>query len=350
MNSTIDIQAIATNQLISQLEQQSNRIAPESFQAIRMALRGIAVQALEEVERRNRIAIESVLSIGQQFLEIKQGLKRLEYKIFLGEVGWSMVKANKYAKLTKTFVGFSLEQIGQLELATLFLLCLPKYGELVEKLRSIPALTQLVVERMMKEVRPQSKPKQVKEGWQRDESGGGRHYAVNLYHEEAAIAVEKQAASEGVLPTKIIAEAVLMRQQVVENKLVQQKQQAEEKFWLEIETAKLQQCDSWSEIESTVKCDRTHFNKIVRNWSESEKQQLISKLVAHLNKKPDHLRSLVWVPARLLIEALFASSLKSKLFPTTPKYDPYARSAAGARSNWKAVLAIQHQNSSGAVS
>jgi hypothetical protein len=340
---------IATKELDSHLEQQVDVSAPESFQKIRLAMRDMAIRALEEIRRKNRAVIENALSVGQRFLETKQGLKRLEYKIFLGEIGWSIVKANKYAKLAKTFADFSLDQIEQLELTTLFSLCLPKYSDLVEKLHSIPQLTQQKLEQLMKEFCQQSKPRLTKpvSGW-KPVPGGGRCYQFVAHDDELGVSIERHAQKKAVLPVQVVKEAMLLldRQEIID--------QQNHPALIQADSCRLQECENWEEIESYIKCGgsaagdcpsvatrrhRTRFAKAVKSWAEPEKQQLVSKLAAHLNKNPQHLRSLTWIPAQLLLKALFASSLEKKLFPTTAAYNPYPRGAAGARKNWEAMQA-----------
>lgn len=57
------------------------------------------------------------------------------------------------------------------------------------------------------------KPDSNDQGWKQCHSGGGRYYNVLLHDEETGLSIEQQAEVEGILPQRVIAEAVALRAQ-----------------------------------------------------------------------------------------------------------------------------------------
>ncbi len=211
-----DKESNASAEVNEYLEQQvqtiTQDIIPPVFQGIRTGLHSVAFQVAQSLEQATRATVEGAMKAGQMLLRMKNDLKPKEYRIFLLQPGWTPRLANKYIKLAKTFEGFELSKLVKVELTTLFALCVKHRGSVVEKLRSAQEINQTLVEQLIKESRPpRTKPKQQSTpitGWKQDASGGGRHYVVSLYDEQTGISIEKQASSAGVLPQKIIAEAV----------------------------------------------------------------------------------------------------------------------------------------------
>jgi len=186
-------------------------VIPSVFHGIRTCFHSVVFQVAQNIEQAAKLTVEAAIQIGKILLRMKTDLKRKEYKIFLGEPGWTTAKANKYIKLAKTFDGFELSQLIKIELTTLFSLCAKTYQCVVDQLRDMQQITQDVVERLMKESRPPRKPRQQSSpgsGWKQNANGGGRHYAITLYDEQTGIEIEKMALELGLLPQKIIAKAI----------------------------------------------------------------------------------------------------------------------------------------------
>lgn len=119
-NFTIDIQAIATDQLYCHLEQQVHEIAPEPVDPVADRIRCLRYETLR-----------NALAQGEYFWQVKQSFKRLkDFKIWLERQEFTWKNACKLIKLYQTFAEFPLEQIGWLSLDTLFALLQPKYKAL----------------------------------------------------------------------------------------------------------------------------------------------------------------------------------------------------------------------------
>lgn len=153
---------------------------------------------------------------------MQRDLKRKEYGAFLSILGWASAKTRKFINLAKTFDGFEPSQLIRVELTTLLGLCFSRYSSVVAQLRKVQNITQQLVEQLIKENRPARKPKQNPiSGWKQNRSGGGRRYEVILHDEETGLSIEHQAEAEGVLPQKVIAEAVALREKRKSSSFVQ---------------------------------------------------------------------------------------------------------------------------------
>jgi len=159
--------------------------------------------------------VSQALEIGQILWQIQQDLKRKEYNTFLGVLGWASTKARKFINLAKTFSEFESSRLSGIELTTLLSLCSKRYQEVVAQLQEMQDITQQLVEELLKENRrAPRKPKQDPiSGWKQNRVSGGRYYNLLLHDEETGMLIEGQAESEGVVPQKIIAEAVVLRAQ-----------------------------------------------------------------------------------------------------------------------------------------
>jgi hypothetical protein len=192
----------------------NTRKMPSSQESIRVGLRDVASENALVIKQLAQKAVEQALQMGKRLLQMNNDLKRKEYKVFLQFIGWTTHKARKYINLAKTFADFELSQLAPIELTTLLSLTASRYLEVVEKLREMPDLTQQKVEQLMKQCRDRKKPSvQYGSGWKQCRSGGGRYYNILLHDEHTGMSIEQQAQNEGVLPHKIIADAVAKRAQ-----------------------------------------------------------------------------------------------------------------------------------------
>ena len=192
----------------------NTRKIPSSPESIRVGLRDVASENAIAIKQLAQKAVEQALQMGKRLRQMNNDLKRKEYGVFLQFIGWTTHKARKYINLAKTFDGFSPSQLAPIELTTLLSLTASRYLEVVEKLQEIPDITQQKVEQLMKQSRQQKKPSvQYGSGWKQCRSGGGRYYNLLLHDEHTGMLIEQQAQSEGVLPHKIIADAVAKRAQ-----------------------------------------------------------------------------------------------------------------------------------------
>ena len=302
--SLLNEQAIAQIQLNQYISQQADSSAPENPQKISNGMRDVVNEAAQDFLDMSQLLVEQALHMGQTLLRMKTDLKKDEYQVFLTQIGWTTSIASKYIKLAKTFEGFAIAQLRRLDLNTLFALCRSTYSSLVEQMRDMAEVTQAHVEQLMKAVRPAKKTQSTNPvtGWKQCPSGGGRYYNVLLHDEQAGVSIEQQAEAQGVLPQKIIAEAIAL--------YVQYKTSAVNQVWLEIDAEKLKQSETWAEVEATTGRNKLSFNRILRQWSLEERQRLIPILARHLlQNSQNRVENLLWVPQELLLKALSTAGL-----------------------------------------
>lgn len=155
---------------------QANSVAPEPVDPVAARIR-----------LNNRFRVQEAIVDGEIFWQKQQTFKRLkDYKDWLVVQGFTWKNVCKYIKLYKTFASFSLDQIGWVDLATLFGLCQPRYRELLESLRPLSIWTDAQVQELMQQLRSaikKEKPRIVKPGtgW-RQLPGGGRGYQLPMLH------------------------------------------------------------------------------------------------------------------------------------------------------------------------
>lgn len=334
----VDEVSVASAELTQYLEQQAFQVAPESSQEVQSDLQSVVNEAANNFLDISQMLVEQAFRMGQTLLQMKTDLKRQEYKIFLAQIGWSSTKANKYAKLAQVFDGFVIEQVRRLELNTLFTLCQKTFEAVVQKLRSLSQITQTEIEQTMKEARPPRAPRQEPtSGWKQMPSGGGRYYNLLLHDEETGVSIENQAQAEGLTQQHIVKEAVTLRANTKEQKAQQNS------VWVEIDAQKIHNSETWEEIERVVACDRHRFASAVKLFSEESKQKLVHTLAVHLQQQPHKLRSLIWLPVRLVIAALEKASfipteaVAPKKVANALNYDPYARGWKACNQNWQAI-------------
>lgn len=209
-----DVKTIASQQLLPTLD---------AVQSIRAGLHDVASETALHIQHLSQATVEQAIDIGQRLWRMQRDLKRKEYKIFLSILGWATAKARKFINLAKTFDGFEPSQLSRVELTTLLNLCSSRYSLIVDQLRSAQNITQQLVEQLIKENRPARKPKQDPiSGWKQNRFGGTRRYEVILHDEDTGVSIEQQAEAEGILPSRVIAEAVALRAKHKEATLVTQ--------------------------------------------------------------------------------------------------------------------------------
>lgn len=194
----------------------------DALSSIRIGLRDVANETARNIQQLSQATVEQALEIGQRLWQMQRDLKRKEYGAVLGILGWASAKARKYINLAKTFADFSPAQLMRVELTTLLSLCQARYSSVVAQLREVKDITQQLVEHLIKENRIVRSPKQDPiTGWKRNRAGGGRRYEVILHDEVTGLSIEQQAEAEGVLPQRVIAEAVAARYEQKSNGSVQ---------------------------------------------------------------------------------------------------------------------------------
>lgn len=186
----------------------------DALESIRMGLRDVANETARNIQQLSQATVEQAMDIGQRLWRMQRDLKRKEYSVFLNILGWATTKARKFINLAKVFDGFEVSQLIRVELTTLLTLCSKRYQEVVSQLRETQEITQQLVEQLMKQSRTPRKPVQERvSGWKQNRVGGTRRYEVLLHSEDVGLSIEQQASSEGILPQKVIEEAVALRSQ-----------------------------------------------------------------------------------------------------------------------------------------
>lgn len=333
----------------------------EAIEGIRVVLRDIAYKTALDVRRLSQETVKQALQMGQWLWWMQRDLKRKEYRIFLSILGWATGKARKFINLAKTFDGFEPSRLFGVELTTLLLLTSSRYSSVVAQLREVENITQELVEQLIKENRPPKKPKQDPiSGWKQNRSGGGRHYNLNLHDEETGLSIEQQAETEGILPQRVVREAVALRREQKDQPSVEElRKQFQEELKaavdemrdrhiemerqliaarsrvaeLEMQMAQktppqsesnqqpeptpqpetkiapdsdnLHSCITWEQISAAVGRDRSRLLGIVQHWSASERATLPPLLATYLEEKPDAFdETLDWTPFNLFKAAL----------------------------------------------
>lgn len=332
---------------------------------IRPVLRDIAFKTALDVRRLSAQTVEQALQMGRWLWRMQRDLKRKEYSVFLSLLGWASRKARKFINLAKTFDEFEPSRLFGVELTTLLSLTLGRYSSVVAQLQEVENISQELVERLIKEKRPPRKPNGAPmPGWKQNESGGGRHY-VALYDEETSLSIQRQAASEGILAQRVIAEAVALREHrqaqpsVSEIKKQYQEElkaavdemrncqiemqrqiierdrriaELEAQLDSKVQTQNMANNDAgspeqesapaptaepqpdseplhayteWESFATAVGFDRSRFIGVVKHWSSSERATLPPLLAAYLEAHPGAFdETLSWVSPNLLKAAL----------------------------------------------
>ena len=195
-------------------------LSPDKFDTsvlagFRKEYRSDAAKTAQNTLAAGAEATENLLQMAGWIQEKKSRLKRKEFNAFVKELlQWVGDEVRKYLDIAKAFDGFDLSRLVNLEPFTLLKLRSKRYAPVVEKLREQPVITPKIVHDLIGEVLPKlsrKKPIEAINGWKHSKSGGGRYYNVLLHNEEVGLLIEEQAQAEGILPQKVIAEAVALR-------------------------------------------------------------------------------------------------------------------------------------------
>ncbi len=77
----------------------------------------------------------------------------------------------------------------------------------------MPVITPKLVQKLIGELLPKQSSKKSNSaisGWKQCRSGGGRYYNILLHKEEVGLLIEEQAQAEGILPQRVIEEAITL--------------------------------------------------------------------------------------------------------------------------------------------
>lgn len=248
-DNLINETAIAQNQLYQYVEQQSTEVE-------------------DEIDVLNQGLIAQALQLGQALLVKKDSLKR-NFKKYLEEKGFTAAKANKYIRLSQTFKGFGLSCLRRISLDTLHALTSRKYQLVVEKLRDMTDITQVVVEQLMKEVRSLklASPKEPVTGWKQMPSGGARYYVLNLHDEETALKIQRLAQEQAITPQQVVKEAVA--------DWSGSEKEAASASVCELDSQQLKQSVVWEDVASCIECDRSRFIAALSDWTTQQRHKFV---------------------------------------------------------------------------
>ena len=214
--------AIASTKLTQDHEQQPDNTAPFKFDGAVLAgfRRGYcqdAASSAEKTRTAGALATQTILEMAERIQSMKTQLNRKEFGVFVkGLLQWGREEARKYLDIACAFDGFDLSRLQHLEPFTILKLRSKKYAPIIERLRESAHITPNLIQELIKELLPKPTRKNSKEqisGWKQARSGGGRYYNLLLHDEETGLSIEQQAEIEGILPQKVIAEAVALRAQ-----------------------------------------------------------------------------------------------------------------------------------------
>lgn len=75
----------------------------------------------------------------------------------------------------------------------------------------------------------------------------------------------------------------------------------------------LEQAQTWSDIATAVECDRNQLLKTVKPWALEQRQALVKPLSVYLEREPNALDQITWIPKNLLDKALLTLSFKVRV-------------------------------------
>jgi hypothetical protein len=192
-------------------------IAPVTLKKFRRGYGEDAAQVATQIKQLVVTSAEGILLKARLVLDMKLRLNRKEWGVWLKEMlGWFNNEATQYLQIAKAFCDFDPGVFSQIEPFVLLKLRTKRYAPVVLGLREQLALTSQMVQDFIKELLPKQSRKKSSEpisGWKATRSGGGRYYNVLLHSEEVGLSIEQQAATESILPQRVIAEAVALRAQ-----------------------------------------------------------------------------------------------------------------------------------------
>lgn len=185
---------------------------------------------VNQIQERNRRRIEDALADGCDYLRLKKIMQGDTFKVWLKSIGKTAAEATKYAKLYQVFALFSIESLAKVSLPTLFALCQKRYQQLVVKLRSLPAQTEVQMQQLMAEEREQQEAQKMQRGVasqmilpdteqpKRDQRGlinlpsGLRAFQFPLLHNDEIITkiLRLLEYREDILPIQLLGEAIAL--------------------------------------------------------------------------------------------------------------------------------------------
>lgn len=187
----------------------------ELLAGFRQGYRQYAVSIAGETLTAGANATKTILQLCGWVQEMKMRLNRKEFGVFVkGLLQWVGEEARKYLDIARTFKDFDLTRLQKLEPFTLLKLRSKRYAPVVERLLEESDITPKVVQGLIGELlpsQPRKKPITLFSGWKQSRSGGARYYNVLLHDEATGLSIEQQALAEGILPQRVIAEAVAIR-------------------------------------------------------------------------------------------------------------------------------------------
>lgn len=349
----------SSSELQDCLEDRVAAIAPNlSFDYIYKDHREFAQNTARSFNSRRLERIQGELMDGQQILKAKEILTRpKEFYLWKQSLQATSAEIRKCEKLALTFEGFSVEKIVAIASVTnIYLLCATKFVGLVEKLRELPVLAADGLKQMIKEARPPRKPKQPQQPessveWQRDDSGGGRHLAVNLYNDELATKIIHSAEEQQVTAMQVIAQAFLKSELVeqaqseckmhieMQREIIQQQHERIEELQAQIQVIVpsfqpnlkpgkerkpviyIENFRIWEELAEAVNCESDRLLAVAKLASASERSQFAQMLSEFFEKEPKALDCVDWVPQKLLNCALTYLNFSVQRFATTARAD-----------------------------
>ncbi|NJO63197.1 MAG: hypothetical protein HC836_34750 [Richelia sp. RM2_1_2] len=152
----------------------------------------------------------------------KLELSSKAYKQLLREWGWEK-EDHKYLKVAQTFEKFSPLDLAEIEPDTLFLLSKQnkKYASIIEQLLDMGSITQEKVRQLIKLSRkPRTSKPEKASIWRRDKNGKRYCQVPPIDDEHTGVALQQMMDSEGKSAQQIVAEAVALRQALIEGRLV----------------------------------------------------------------------------------------------------------------------------------
>ena len=170
-------------------------------------------------------ATSTILEYAFELVACKHKLSRKEYKQLLQEQGWQG-EEKTYLKVATTFEKFSPQDLANIEPDTIFRLAKnnKKYQDVIEQLSDLPQFTQETVRELIKQQRRELKqPKPEKLSIWRRTRNGVRYCQIPPIHEEderTGVTLQRMIDEEGLLPQKIVAEAISLRQALKEGRLI----------------------------------------------------------------------------------------------------------------------------------
>lgn len=130
------------------------------------------------------------------------------------------------------------------------------------------------------------------------------------------MSIIRQVEAENKTATAIIADAVIEREKMIAEKQKKDKEREDKEIWRSIDSHTLKTAQTWERIAETARRDRNWFLQIVKDWKEEEKQRLYPILGKYIDQDLRNLKELEWVPSRLLVNGVLASSAIAHSFNT----------------------------------